>query len=126
MELNKQTDLGFKNHIIICNWSDNAEMLIKELHSESLKKLKSIIIISEHPEIIPNNEDDDRFQGVMIIKGNPSCRSRIAQYFDIRPKTAPTRASFPVLSIFLLSDTLASTRKEGQDNLERHDAFGIK
>ena len=65
-------DFGVKDHIIICNWTNKADLLVKELHDPSVEKKRPIIIITENPQDIPDFEDDDTYRGIMIVKGNPS------------------------------------------------------
>ena len=65
-------DFGVKDHIIICNWTNKSDLLVKELHDPSVDKKRPIIIITENPQDIPDFEDDDTYRGIMIVKGNPS------------------------------------------------------
>ncbi len=65
-------DFGVDNHIIICNWTKKADLLVKELHHPSVEKKRPIIVITENPQDIPDFEEDDSYRGIMIVKGNPS------------------------------------------------------
>ena len=65
-------DFGVNDHIVICNWSHKAELLIKQLHDPSLEKRSPIIIITETPDLVPDFDADDTFRGIMIVKGNPT------------------------------------------------------
>ena len=71
-EVKPVNDFGVDNHIIICNWTPKSDLLVKELHDPSLESKKPIIIITEHPELVPDFEEDDTYRGIMIVKGNPS------------------------------------------------------
>ena len=63
-------DFGVNNHIVICNWSDKTDLLIKQLHDPSIEERFPIIIVTEHPEDIPDFDEDDSYRGIMIVKGN--------------------------------------------------------
>ncbi|MBO00195.1 MAG: hypothetical protein CL438_05960 [Acidimicrobiaceae bacterium] len=63
-------DFGVNNHIVICNWSDKTDLLIKQLHDPSIEERFPIIIVTEHPEEIPDFDEDDSYRGIMIVKGN--------------------------------------------------------
>ena len=71
-ETKLNNDFGVKDHIIICNWTNKSDLLVKELHDPSVEKKRPIIIITENPQDIPDFEDDDTYRGIMIVKGNPS------------------------------------------------------
>lgn len=63
-------DFGVNSHIVICNWSDKTDLLIKQLHDPSIEERFPIIIVTEHPEDIPDFDEDDSYRGIMIVKGN--------------------------------------------------------
>jgi len=65
-------DFGVENHIVICNWTEKSDLLVKELHNPSLEKKRPIIVITENPEDVPDFEEDETYRGIMIVKGNPS------------------------------------------------------
>ena len=65
-------EFGIEEHIIICNWSKKADLLISELHDASLDKKRPIIIVSENPQDIPDFDENEIYRGIMIVKGNPS------------------------------------------------------
>jgi len=65
-------EFGIEKHIIICNWSEKADLLISELHDPSLDKKRPIIIITENPQAIPDFDKNEKYRGIMIVKGNPS------------------------------------------------------
>jgi len=65
-------EFGIEEHIIICNWSKKADLLISELHDASLDKKRPIIIVSENPQDIPDFDENEIYRGIMIVKGNAS------------------------------------------------------
>lgn len=64
-------DYGISDHYIICNWTDKADTIIRQLHHETIKDIKPIIIITSNPERIPTN-DDQEYRGVLTIIGDPA------------------------------------------------------
>jgi len=65
-------DFGVEDHIIICNWTNKSDLLVKELHDPSVEKKRPIIVITENPQDVPDFEEDETYRGIMIVKGNPS------------------------------------------------------
>ena len=65
-------DFGVEDHIIICNWTNKSDLLVKELHDPSIEQRRPIIIITDHPQDVPDFEEDETYRGIMIVKGNPS------------------------------------------------------
>ncbi len=60
------------NHIVICNWSHKVLKIITEVHNPVLKIKRPVVIISENTEDInfPDQDDDDIFNDVYLIKGD--------------------------------------------------------
>lgn len=80
----KQTirgDYGISDHYVICNWSQKADTIIRQLHHKSIKNTKPIIIITEKPERIPITKDEE-YRGVLTIIGDPASKE-ILQRADV-------------------------------------------
>jgi len=60
------------NHIIICNWSDKTDTIVKELHSPVIKNKKPIVIITDKMKEIPSHKDIDEYDDVFFVPGDPS------------------------------------------------------
>tara|TARA_Y100000746_G_scaffold227141_1_gene233296 strand:+ start:2080 stop:2931 length:852 start_codon:yes stop_codon:yes gene_type:complete len=67
-----ENDFGVEDHIIICNWTNKSDLLVKELHDPSLTTKRPIIVVTENPQDVPDFEEDETYRGIMIVKGNPS------------------------------------------------------
>ena len=67
-----ENDFGVEDHIIICNWTNKSDLLVKELHDPSLTNKRPIIVVTEKPQDVPDFEEDETYRGIMIVKGNPS------------------------------------------------------
>ena len=67
-----ENDFGVEDHIIICNWTNKSDLLVKELHDPSLTNKRPIIVVTENPQDVPDFEEDETYRGIMIVKGNPS------------------------------------------------------
>ncbi len=64
-------DFGLKDHIILCNWSSKADIIVRQLHDESVHDKSPIIVITEHPEEIPRTTDP-AYRGLLMIGGDPA------------------------------------------------------
>jgi Trk K+ transport system NAD-binding subunit len=64
-------DFHIKNHVVICNWSGKADVIVRQLHDESVREKKPIIVITEKPEQVPKSTDKE-YRGLLIIGGNPA------------------------------------------------------
>jgi len=58
-------DFGIREHVVICNWSSKADIIVRQLHDPSVHDKKPIIVITNNPENIPNS---DRKAQVPIYK----------------------------------------------------------
>lgn len=61
---------SFKEHTIICNWSDKTERIIRELHSDNVVEPRPIIIITDQPEKV-SHSTEDWMREVFVIPGSP-------------------------------------------------------
>jgi len=70
----KMPSRGFKDHIIICNWNSEGIHLIKEMHNPVLKNIRPIVIVAKNIDKneLPEEDKDDIFKNVYIIKGDPT------------------------------------------------------
>lgn len=59
------------SHIVICNWNEKGDAIIKELHSSVHKVKKPIVIITKNPQIIPSSAEEE-YEKVFIISGDPT------------------------------------------------------
>ncbi|MDH4219308.1 MAG: NAD-binding protein [Candidatus Aminicenantes bacterium] len=70
----KMPNYELKDHIVICNWNNKGEPLIKEVHAKIVKDKRPIVIISEQGESIqfPEHEDAPEYEDIYIINGDPA------------------------------------------------------
>lgn len=68
---NKGGDFGLRDHIIICNWSSKADIIVRQLHDVSVHDKRPIIVITERPEQIPRTTDP-AYRGLLMIGGDPA------------------------------------------------------
>ncbi|MFQ5651394.1 MAG: NAD-binding protein [bacterium] len=59
-----------RDHIVICNWSAQAEFVLQELRSSVLKERRPVIIVSATPDDIPRNLAP-YFDLVFVVPGDP-------------------------------------------------------
>lgn len=67
---NANGDFAIRDHIIICNWSSKADIIVRQLHDESVQKKRPIIVITNSPEDMPKTTDP-AYRGLLIISGDP-------------------------------------------------------
>jgi Trk K+ transport system NAD-binding subunit len=80
-------DYNIKDHVVICNWTDKADLIVRQLHDESVHKKSPIIVVTENPEQVPKSMDK-AYRGLLIINGDPADKE-ILERADIRTaKTA--------------------------------------
>lgn len=80
-------DYNIKDHVVICNWTDKADVIVRQLHDESVHKKSPIIVVTENPEQVPKSTDK-AYRGLLIIGGDPADKE-ILERADIRTaKTA--------------------------------------
>jgi voltage-gated potassium channel len=70
----KMPNYELKDHIVVCNWNDKGEPLIKEVHAKIVKDKRPIVIISEQGESIqfPEHEDAPEYEDIYVINGDPA------------------------------------------------------
>jgi len=84
---NSRGDYNIKNHVVICNWTAKADVIVRQLHDESVHNKSPIIVVTETPEQVPKSTDK-AYRGVLIIGGDPADKE-ILERADIRTaKTA--------------------------------------
>ncbi len=64
-------DFGIRDHVIICNWSSKADIIVRQLHDESVHHKSPIIVITDNPENIPKTTDR-AYRGLLMISGDPA------------------------------------------------------
>lgn len=64
-------DYNIKNHVIICNWTSKADVIVRQLHDESVHEKNAIIVITDNPEKVPKTTDKE-YRGLLIIGGDPA------------------------------------------------------
>jgi len=64
-------DFGIRDHVIICNWSSKADIIVRQLHDESVHHKSPIIVITDNPETIPKTTDR-AYRGLLMISGDPA------------------------------------------------------
>jgi voltage-gated potassium channel len=72
--------------VVICNWTDKADVIVRQLHDDSVHDKNPIIVVTEKPEQVPKSTDK-AYRGLLIIGGDPADRE-ILERADI--KTAKT------------------------------------
>jgi len=66
-------DFNIKGHVIICNWTVKADVIVRQLHDESVHERNPIIVITDKPERVPKSTDK-AYRGLLIIGGDPANR----------------------------------------------------
>lgn len=79
-------DFNIKDHVVICNWTTKADVIVRQLHDDSVHEKKPIIVVTENPGLVPKSTDK-AYRGLLIIGGDPADRE-ILERADI--KTAKT------------------------------------
>lgn len=80
-------DYNIKDHVVICNWTDKADVIVRQLHDESVHNRSPIIVVTENPELVPKSTDKS-YRGLLIVGGDPADKE-ILERADIRTaKTA--------------------------------------
>ena len=64
-------DFGIRDQVIICNWSSKADIIVRQLHDESVQKKRPIIVITNSPEDMPRTSDP-AYRGLLLIVGDPA------------------------------------------------------
>ena len=78
---NANGDFAIRDHIIICNWSSKADIIVRQLHDDSVQRKRPIIVITNSPEDMPKTTDP-AYRGLLIISGDPA-NKEILQRADI-------------------------------------------
>lgn len=70
----KMPNYELKNHIVVCNWNEKGDPLIKEVHAKIVKEKRPVVIISEHGDSIqfPDHDDVPEYEDIYIINGDPA------------------------------------------------------
>ena len=80
-------DFNIKDHVVICNWTDKADIIVRQLHDQSVHNKSPIIVVTEKPGQVPQSTDK-AYRGLLIIGGDPADKE-ILERADIRTaKTA--------------------------------------
>jgi len=80
-------DYNITDHVVICNWTSKADVIVRQLHDDSVHQKKPIIVITENPELVPKSTEK-AYRGLLIIGGNPADKE-ILERSDLRlAKTA--------------------------------------
>ncbi len=63
-----------EDHLVLCNWSPRGLSWIREVHSKIIQDKRPVVIIHDETEKIdlPETQDDNAFQDVYVIKGDPT------------------------------------------------------
>ncbi|MCP5054067.1 MAG: hypothetical protein GY940_43260 [bacterium] len=80
-------DSPMRDHVIICNWTSKADVIVRQLHDESVKNKRHIIIITEHPGEVPQSTEK-AYRGVMIVSGDPANKEILERASIQTAKTA--------------------------------------
>ena len=72
-EMSSGGDFNIKNHVVICNWTTKADIIVRQLHEESVHERNPIIVITDKPERVPKSAEKV-YRGLLIIGGDPADR----------------------------------------------------
>lgn len=64
-------DYNIRDHVVICNWTSKADVIVRQLHDESVHEKNAIIVITDNPERVPKTTDKE-YRGLLIIGGDPA------------------------------------------------------
>jgi len=64
-------DYNIRDHVVICNWTSKADVIVRQLHDESVHEKNAIIVIADNPERVPKTTDKE-YRGLLIIGGDPA------------------------------------------------------
>jgi len=64
-------DYNIRDHVVICNWTGKADVIVRQLHDESVHEKNAIIVITDNPERVPKTTDKE-YRGLLIIGGDPA------------------------------------------------------
>lgn len=70
---NPAGDYNIKDHVVICNWTGKADIIVRQLHDESVHDRNPIIVITESPEQVPKSTEKE-YRGLLIVGGDPADR----------------------------------------------------
>ena len=79
-------DFGIREHVVICNWSSKADIIVRQLHDPSVHDKKPIIVITNNPENIPKTADP-AYRGLLMISGDPTNKEILKRADLIHAKT---------------------------------------
>ena len=82
----KSGDFGINGHVILCNWSNKADIIVHQLHDASVHEKSPIIVITEQPEKVPKTTDP-AYRGLLIIGGDPADKDILERADVKRAKT---------------------------------------
>ncbi len=97
-------DFGINGHVILCNWSSKADVIVHQLHDASVHDKSPIIVITEQPEKVPKTTDP-AYRGLLIVGGDPADKEILERADVKRAKT-----------VIILAD---------EENLEKSDSKAI-
>ncbi|NIA31520.1 MAG: hypothetical protein GWP06_16630 [Actinobacteria bacterium] len=64
-------DFGIREHVVLCNWSSKADIIVRQLHDVSVHDKRPIIVITNNPENLPKTTDPT-YRGLLMIGGDPA------------------------------------------------------
>ena len=64
-------DFGIREHVVLCNWSSKADIIVRQLHDVSVHDKRPIIVITNNPENLPKTTDPT-YRGLLMISGDPA------------------------------------------------------
>lgn len=80
-----------QNHVVICNWNDLGDQIIRELHAEVLGDARPVVIVTDNPEEVPRPEAraaNDPYRNVYVIPGDPTSDRVLARANTAEADTA--------------------------------------
>ncbi len=87
----------FRNHIVICNWNERGDRIIKEIHSPLAAPEKEIVVIGETDIKKEELDSNTKYKRVHFVNGDPTLH-------DVLKKNCVHRAK----SVIILADSKSS------------------
>ncbi len=75
--------IKLKGHIVICGWNRKAESIVRELHSDVVRRKRPIVIIGRDISDIPDSDADAAFDDVYFVAGDPTAE-RVLHRANVR------------------------------------------
>jgi voltage-gated potassium channel len=115
----KMPDYELKEHIVVCNWNEKGNSLIKEVHAKLVKHKRPIVIISDRGDSIqfPEHVDAPEYEDIYIINGDPASeiilkRANVQHAFTVVVLADPSQGELADAKSILVSMGIKSVCEE--------------